>query len=249
MKFIDNKAVGERLKRFREEKNLSARRFAIGAELDPSHYGKVERGELPVTEAMLSKLTKGYGLANDFVLYGQGTNVPHEPSRDEIGPPYRTQLWLGKIMSDEHFVPFVPYQARAGYSSSYEDSDKIKENFEMYAMPPGIPWRGTEWRWFEVGGSSMEPLLLEKDILLCSMIPHADWLTLDPFLIYVVVWKNEVSVKRVAIDKGDFVLISENESEKEPQKRIAIKDVKEVWKLRRQLNARFPPTKKFKITV
>src|SRR4051812_15650346 len=50
--------------------------------------------------------------------------VPRETNREDLGPSYREQLWLGKIIGNEPYVPFVPYQARAGYSSNYENIDK-----------------------------------------------------------------------------------------------------------------------------
>lgn len=175
--------------------------------------------------------------------------VTTDKAREELGPSYLRQRWLDKVASEDYFVPFIPFQARAGYSRNYENVDYLHEEFEMYQLPPGINPRGAEWRWFEVGGDSMSPLLEENDVLLCSLVPVADWQDLEQFKIYVVVWKDMVSVKRVAIDKGDFILISENEASKDPQRRISSTDIKEVWKLRRQLNARFPPTKRFKITV
>lgn len=167
--------------------------------------------------------------------------VPNEPN-------YRQQLWLSKNVDEEYFAPFIPYKARAGYSKSYDQVDYV-QSLEMYQIPPGVPYRGTEWRWFEIGGKSMEPILFENDIVLCSMVPFSDWLEIEDFKIYIVVWKNEVNAKRVTVDKGDFILTNENEDEKPNQIRVRLSDVKEVWKLRRQLNARFPPTRIFQIKV
>lgn len=170
-----------------------------------------------------------------------------EVPRETLGPSYIEQRRFGKINGEDFFVPLVPYKARAGYSRNYDQVDYVGE-LETYQIPPGVKWRGSEWRWFEVGGDSMQPVLYDQDYLLCSLIPEADWLDIEAFKIHVVVWKNDVSVKRVAVDKGDFVLISENEKEN-PQIRVRLNDVKEVWKVRRQLNAKLPPTKEFKIRV
>ena len=169
--------------------------------------------------------------------------------RETLGPSYRDQLWLGKVLpTEENYIPLIPYKARAGYSRNYESDDYIKTEFETYPMPPGISPRGADWRWFEVGGTSMFPVLSEGDYLLCSLVPHADWMDIEEFKIYVVVWKNEVSVKRVVVNNGDLVLVSENEEE-EKQRRIQMNDVKEIWKVRRRITAQLPPTKRFKITV
>jgi phage repressor protein C with HTH and peptisase S24 domain len=181
-------------------------------------------------------------------LYGSELIRENDVPREALGPSYLEQRRWGKIVGEDYFVPFVPYKARAGYSKSYDQTDYV-ENLETFQMPPGIPWRGTEWRWFEVGGNSMEPVLYTGDLILCSLIPHADWNDLTEFLIYVVVWRNDVSVKRVArLNEEEWVLISENEEES-PQVKVRVSDIKEVWKVRRQLNAKLPPTKRFKITV
>jgi phage repressor protein C with HTH and peptisase S24 domain len=179
--------------------------------------------------------------------------VANQSARESLGPSYREQLWLGKVLPHENYFPLIPHKARAGYSRNYENVDFVKENFEQYPPPPGISTKGAEWSWFEVGGTSMLPVLNDGDLLFCNLMPHADWTDAlqqknEGFKIYVIVWKNDISVKRVVIDKGDFVLIPENDEE-ENQKRVRAEDVKEVWKVRRRITAQLPPTKRFKITV
>jgi phage repressor protein C with HTH and peptisase S24 domain len=177
--------------------------------------------------------------------------VESNGNRESLGPSYREQLWLGKVLPTENYFPLIPHKARAGYSRNYEDVDYVKENFEQYPSPPGAPsTKGTDWRWFEVGGDSMVPVLNEGDYLFCNLLPHADWvdsIRSEPYKVYVIVHNNDVSVKRIAIDKGDYILISENEEY--GQKRVQIKDVKEIWKVRRRITAQMPPTKRFKIIV
>jgi phage repressor protein C with HTH and peptisase S24 domain len=177
-------------------------------------------------------------------------NVPHEKNREDIAPTYLEQRRYGKIVGEDFFVPLVRQAARAGYSKSYENVDYLND-LETFQMPPGIRHKGFDWRWFEVGGTSMNPVLTDGDYILCSLIGEADWIDAiraDEFKIFVIVWRNDVSVKRVVMNSGDFILISENEEE-EKQKRVSVNDVKEIWKVRRRLTAQLPPTKRFKITV
>lgn len=93
----------------------------------------------------------------------------------------------------------------------------------------------------------MEPVLHDKNIVLCSLYDYEDWEDVD-LEIYVIVYNTEVVIKRLAFDKGDFVFVSENEEEY-PQRRIPIDHVKELWKVRRVINAQLKPSKRFKITV
>lgn len=155
-----------------------------------------------------------------------------------------------KIKQDDTIVlvPLVPHKARAGYATSYEHADYVNK-LERYQLPPGINPRGSEWRWFEVGGDSMEPVLRNGDIVLCSLVPINDWREIKDFLIYVLVTKTEVCIKRVAKKgRNSFVLISEDDDNYD-QKLMPIEEVREMWRLRRQLNAHLPPTRRFKIRV
>jgi phage repressor protein C with HTH and peptisase S24 domain len=145
-------------------------------------------------------------------------------------------------------VPLVPFKARAGYAHSYTEVDYIK-SLQKYQLPPGIDPRGSEFRWFEVAGDSMEPVLHNEDIILCSLVPHNDWKDLKDFLIYTIICKEDVHVKRVAKKgKSHFVLISEDD-EHHDQVLVERDEIRELWRLRRQLNAQLPPTKRFKIRV
>lgn len=197
--------------------------------------------------AELDKILK----TNAFdLLYNKEPKQELTVPRENMAPAYRHQLWFNKVAPDsETFVPLIPYKARAGYSRNYENVDYINSEFEPYQMPPGISPRGADWRWFEVGGTSMVPTLMPGDFLLCSLLPTADWLDIEQFKIHVIVWKSEVSVKRIAIkETGEWVLISENEEE-EKQIKINLADIKEIWKVRRRITGQLPPIKRLKIIV
>lgn len=84
MAFLDKKAVGERLKEKRKETNLSPRQFAIQAGIDQSQYSKIEKGDLPITENIMNKLVKHYGLDKNSILHG--TNVPRETVNGSTSP-------------------------------------------------------------------------------------------------------------------------------------------------------------------
>lgn len=247
-----NEQAAKILEEARKKKNLTQLQMAerLAEELKQTYsmrqYQRLEEGTFPKYKTeIVQAVDKILGTNIYDIIYA--TNVPREGSRDDLAEPYRTQLWFGKIIGNDVFAPFIPYKARAGYSKSYDQVDYLL-NLETFQMPPGVNPRGTEWRWIEVGGDSMEPVLFEGDMLLCSMIAHADWMDIEQFKIFVIVWGNEVSVKRLAIKQGKgFVLISENDEHK--QVLVPFEDVKEIWKVRRQLNAKLPPTKRFKITV
>lgn len=87
MPFLDNQTVGKRLKNKREKTELSARKYAMKAKIDPSQYNKIEKGELPITEVILNKLISTYKLNKDEILYG--TDIPNyvEPQQQLLNEP------------------------------------------------------------------------------------------------------------------------------------------------------------------
>lgn len=266
MKFIDDKEVGSRLKQFREDMNISARKFAIGAGLDQSHYSKVERGELGITETMMDKLTIKYGLNKDWVLYGIGNSIPNssvnESEEQSIANEPVAESYLSKrrksksAPSKPYMVPFIPVKAQAGYVRAV-DQQVYMDTLEKYALPPGVNPHGNVWAYWEVEGDSMLPQFREGDIILTSYVHPMDWENIRNFYTYVIVthdqasemFRQRVLFKRLYCKNAlEWVLISDNE-ELYPQQLIPVEYIKEVWVYRKTWSTRAEPPKMFEIKV
>jgi transcriptional regulator with XRE-family HTH domain len=79
----DNKAIAKRLKQVRTEKNLSARKFALRAGIDPSQYLKVESGLLPLGDKLVQKIVAAYpGVEKNYLLTGGSAALdkPQKPA-------------------------------------------------------------------------------------------------------------------------------------------------------------------------
>ena len=152
-----------------------------------------------------------------------------------------------KIQQSIFMVPMVPVKARAGYVKSYDQVDYLSGDLEQYTLPPGVDPRGAVWRYFEVGGDSMDPVLVSGDIILASMVQHDDWSHVKNYHVHIILTKDQLLIKRVFRKSPDrWILISENEAEY-AQQAIDVSEIKEVWVPRRLINSRMPPTKKFEI--
>lgn len=97
MAFLDNKAVGERLKTYREKKKLSARQFSAAMDVDSSQYNKIENGDLPMTKKIMDKALKKYpDLDREYILHGKIT--PHVEQNgmlsEELGKMHEQLLFL-----------------------------------------------------------------------------------------------------------------------------------------------------------
>jgi phage repressor protein C with HTH and peptisase S24 domain len=235
MAFLDNQKIGARLKSERERRkpDLSVRKYAIAAGIDASHYTKIEKGELPITEKILNKLSATYGLDKEYILYGK--NAPHESdlngnSVEEDRPGYMLHRRNLKNISSPFMVPLLPVAARAGYAQSYPDTQVFIQDLELYPILPGTDHRGAQWLYVEIKGDSMEPTLFEKDYILVSMVPRFEWVNVKPGKPYVILVAEEVLVKFIHKMPGDskhWILASANKRIK--QRKIAIADVKELW--------------------
>lgn len=145
-------------------------------------------------------------------------------------------------------VPLVPIKAQAGYTKSFDQAFYL-DTLEKYAIPPGISYHGSEWRYWEIEGDSMEPTLHSRDIILTSQVNKHDWEFVRNFYIYVIVTEDRVLIKRVFQKSPEvWVLISDNE-ESHPQQLLNVDEVKELWVFRRHIDSKAPVPRKFEIKL
>ncbi|MDF2189765.1 LexA family transcriptional regulator [Paraflavitalea sp. CAU 1676] len=148
---------------------------------------------------------------------------------------------------DSEGIVYVPIAALAGYSNRYHDPLYI-HNLEKTSLP-GFPYKGEQYRVFDVKGDSMEPTYKEGYHLVCERIEQDQWHQIANFYIYVIVLENDILVKRLfRKDAGSFVAISDNE-EFYPQFLIPVNDIKELWLVKRKIDWEMAPPRKFEIKV
>lgn len=230
------------LRNARITKGFTQEQMAERLEISHRNYQRYEDGLFPKFRSLnIKKIDDILGTALFPLLYDK--QITQEPTEN-----YITKRRNQKNSQNVFMVPLLPVKARAGYIKSFDQTDFLN-TLEQYALPPGINPRGATWRYFEVGGSSMEPTLHSGDIILCSMVPYEDWGQLRNFYIYVIVTETQVLVKRLyAKSKTTWVMISDNEKEY-PQELITIVDVRELWVFRRHIDSKAPPPKKIDIKI
>jgi phage repressor protein C with HTH and peptisase S24 domain len=238
--------TGKEIKRLRLKAHLSAEKAAGLIGIDAERLRKWEAKDLEPRADDAKTIKDFFGLEldqlNTLQSFNFFQNVPRETSNDK--KPFHKERQENKMTVSTYLVPLVQIKAQAGYIMSHEFADFIEE-LEKYPMAPGINPRGTEWRWFEVQGESMEPTLFEGDYILCSFVPGEDWKNLEDYYLYVVVTQKNLWIKRIVKntkDKNEILLFSDNKKVK--PRPVRLEDIKEVWKVRRHLNARMPPPEK-----
>lgn len=250
MAFLDNTAIGNRLKEIRGK--ASARAFAMDATVDPSQYKKIENGKLPITENILNKLIERYRLDKDFILYGTdnqqfGKTIPQKSS-------YTEQRRNQKLSEDIFLVPYVDIPAQAGYKKAYDHIDYI-QTLKKYPILPNVDPLGAIWRYFQIEGDSMEnPNPKENedegfksgDVILTSQVPREDWNDIKDYHTHVIVTETDLWIKDIFKESNDeWILLSANVNY-DPFP-IKVQDIRQLWVMRRHVKNRAKKHRRYNI--
>jgi phage repressor protein C with HTH and peptisase S24 domain len=242
--------LAEKIKKYREENNVSMPDLSRATGISKENLYKWEKGTKPTDFEAVRKLqnileSNWKDLQIELIRNGDQTlNTVSENPETYIQK--RRNL---KIDSSTSFkVPLVSVKARAGYVNDYDNIDLIN-NLDKYAIPPGVSHIGAIWRYFEVDGDSMEPQLSSGDYILCSQVPQEDWENVKDFYVYVIVTETNLLIKRIFVkSEKEWVLISDNETHT-PQKLFDVTTLKELWVFRRLIKKTISPKKEFKIKI
>jgi phage repressor protein C with HTH and peptisase S24 domain len=214
--------IGEKLRDFRLSKDWTQTQMAEFLEVGFRTYQDIEKSGTVKKNDVLVRIGNKTGI--DAQLFSHGTSNNNDIS-------YMATRRQKKMLSEPFLVPLVPVKAQAGYASSYDNSDFLN-NLELYPILPGINPRGAVWRYFEIQGDSMEPGLYGSDLVLVSMVPPEDWQDVKKEQVYVIVTSSDVFIKIVyPLDKNTWLLKSSNKKHKD--RKIEVKDIKELWYFRR----------------
>jgi transcriptional regulator with XRE-family HTH domain len=161
MKLIDNKEVGERLRAIREEMKIkSARKFAMDAGVDQSQYSKIEKGELPLTDAIFNKLHKKYDIDKENVL---GIIVPHKTAKQNHIATRNHLKEVGE--SKKGIMVYESAPVQAGIRTVYHDEHQVPD----YVL--NIPQFKDCNYGTRASGDSMYPEIRNGDLIVCKELP------------------------------------------------------------------------------
>lgn len=158
------------------------------------------------------------------------------------GDDLRRKKAFGK--EDEGLI-FVPIAAQAGYTKHFMDQVYIDQLDRMPLL--GAPYKGDNFRYFEVEGDSMYPTLKNGYWVIGQKVEKDDWDFISEFYIYVVVTVDQILIKRVYKinnDSDSFGLASDNE-ELYPQIKMHKSRIKELWFVKRRVDWDMPAPKMF----
>lgn len=201
----------------------------------------------PVSQRFFKIFCDAYGFDFDEMIKADEVVIPDTPKLDELneGQRMRRKKAIGDGTEDPGLI-YVPIAAQAGYSRNFEDPVFVNQLERLYI--PGLPYKGDRYRYFDVEGDSMEPTLEEGMQVIGEQVNQEDWKHINDFYIYVIVKINKVLIKRLfKKHETTFVMISDNEEYS--QEPLLAEDIKELWLVKRKLDWRMTPPKRFEITV
>jgi transcriptional regulator with XRE-family HTH domain len=68
--------VGRRLVALREHRGLTRAEMANSVDIDPTSYGRIEKGLKPLKHDMCFRIAERYGVSMDFLYRGRLTELP-----------------------------------------------------------------------------------------------------------------------------------------------------------------------------
>lgn len=69
-------AVGRRVAALRMHHGLNQAEFAASVEIDPTSYGRIEKGTKPLKADMAYRIAERWGVSMDFLYRGRLTELP-----------------------------------------------------------------------------------------------------------------------------------------------------------------------------
>lgn len=160
----------------------------------------------------------------------------------------QTKQAISKLKAETDYeregITYIPISAQAGYSRKIIDP-MFKSNLQKIFIP-GMPYRGENYRIWEVEGNSMEPTFKEGFHVLTERIEPEYWHQVKRYYAYVIVTESEVMLKRIDLSKTTkdaWVLYSDNEMYPEFLQPISL--VRELWLVKRKMDWEMSPPKRF----
>jgi hypothetical protein len=164
------------------------------------------------------------------------------PPFKTLKPPAGTAVLTNQVNEDAS-ISYVSIATQARYAQN--QTIVFRDNLERFAHP-GLPYKGDQFRVFEVKGDSMEPEFKERDLLVCE---KADPNKIVEFYPYVIILQADIVLGRLAIKDEDNYVAQRVKKEFYSQKLIPLKGIVELWKVESVMNIDKPVGKKFPIEI
>lgn len=206
----------------------SSRQFCLSLNYTPQSWSKIQKGERAVTLELIRKSAIIYKINPTFLFTGVGNKFMQ--SEDNI-------LAIAVDNNENEKILHVPITAKAGYNDQYNEKAYL-EDLDSYTLP-GTYFKNGSYRSFEVEGDSMEPILHQGEIIVCTYVDDRSlWkYNIKSGYVYVVVTDRDIVVKRVQNRlQEDNILELESDNPDYPPIILRSEEIKEIWSVKMKIS-------------
>ena len=169
--------TAQRIAKLREEKGYSQLEFAKVVKINNSVMNRIERGLRPVRDDELVAIANCLGVSTDYILTGRVLDGGHG-----VKIPV-----LGRVVAG------IPINA-------------VQEIIDYEEIPESLARDGNEYFALQVKGKSMEPRILDGDVVIVRKQPTVE----NGEIAIILVNGNEATVKEVKESTAGVTLIGHN---------------------------------------
>jgi phage repressor protein C with HTH and peptisase S24 domain len=209
----------------------SFRQFAQSIDYLPETLSDLLESNLEISHDVIRRTCKLYEINLNYIQTGKGDMFATPAGKQDL----RILTVVTDVHNEERIV-HVPVPAQAGYVSELADPVFYSE-LPTYSLPDFRFSQGTH-RSFDVSGDSMEPVMEDGDIVVCSYIEPNQWMHgIKDDHVYVIVTSTDIVVKRIKNlikSRQCLQLISDNESYRPYM--IPVENIREVWFVRMKIS-------------
>lgn len=207
------------MKALRQSLGLSQTAFSRQLGLTQPSLSNLESGVTQPSWETLQALHTNFGVSLDSLLF---EDQPAQPTPAGVTSP---------TTGEPHRIPLLEQAVMAGYFAGTADPDFSLQ--PRYLVHPEFHNAIA----VEVTGSSMEPTIKARDILICTPIAAIDE-QFDDNYIYVVVTAEGALVKRVVNRSAtDGTLVLKSDNREFDVQTLSLSDVVQVYRVRRRITA------------
>ncbi|TBW28336.1 S24 family peptidase [Gramella sp. KN1008] len=209
--------IGKRIKKLRQENNLSQTNVAEILFITQAAYSLIENSQNGIVAEHLVKLSKLYDVSADYILTGEDNYI--------------------KIGRESGFIPLLRTHAHAGFIKAMT-KDSFYDIKDWFRIPGFNP--SEEQLLFEVEGNSMAPTLFAGDVLVCQLQHNTDKILDGSAVVLITV--EGIMVKRLRRDKDSEYWMVENDNEAHGEiDRLNKDDVKKIMMISGKISSVLVP--------
>lgn len=211
--------LSDNMRFLRSQKTFSQQRVADDLIITRARYSKYEEGTEPPLD-ILQRISRYYQVSIDLLI---GVDLRKVPIEDLVKlEGNRVLLPITVDTQGGNYIEIIPYKAKAGYLTGYNDPEFI-ENLPRILIPFLGP--GT-FRGFPVEGDSMPPHN-DESIIVAEYIESLT--NLKPDKTYILLTRSEGMVyKRLSEIQANGIIVS-SDNEIYPPYEIPATELLEIW--------------------